>query len=124
MLARHPIRPVCVVLVPPGVRRLLIVISFVFSAAGWRGSMIAIWQKLIELDRDLVNVACKIILEFGSVVDFYVGDKTLLRVSCLLEASPGRSPWLALKPGSHGRVWEKPKGQASVLIDITCHLKS
>lgn len=123
MIARHPIWPVCVVLVPPGVWRLLIVISFVFSAGGGGDdSNIA----KIELDRGLDNVACKIILEFGSVVtrDFYTGDKTLLRVSYLLEAYPGCSPCLALKPSSHGGVWEKPKRHASVLTAIACHLRS
>lgn len=73
MIARHPIWPVCVVSVPPGVGCLLIVISFVFSAAGGHDSNMA----EIELDRGLVNVAHKIILEFGTVVarDFYAGKE-------------------------------------------------
>lgn len=73
MIARHPIWPVCVVLVPPGVWCLLIVISFVFRAAGGHDSNMA----EIELDRGLDNVAHKIILEFGTVVarDFYAEKK-------------------------------------------------
>lgn len=73
MIARHPIWSVCAVLVLPGVRCLLIVTSFVFSAAGGHDSNMA----EIELDRGLDNVAHKIILEFGTVVarDFHAGKK-------------------------------------------------
>lgn len=124
MIARHPIWPVCAVLVPPGVRCLLIVTSFVFSAAGGHDSNMA----EIELDRGLDNVAHKIILEFGTVVarDFFAGKKkkTLLRTSYLPQASTGGSLWLTLKCGSQSGVRESPKSYASVLNAISCHLRS
>lgn len=125
MIARHPIWPVCVVLVPPGVWCLLIVTSFVFSAAGGHDSDMA----EIELDRGLDNVAHKIILEFGTVVarDLYAGKKKKkppLRTSYLPQASTGGSLWLTLKCGSHSGVRENPKSYASVLNAISCHLRS
>lgn len=125
MIARHPIWPVCAVLVPPGVRCLLIVTSFVFSAAGGHDSNMA----EIELDRGLDNVAHKIILEFGTVVarDFHAGKKKKkkiwLRTSYLPQASAGGSLWLTLKCGSHSGVRENPKSYASVLNAISCHLR-